>query len=239
MGIALGATLNLSGQDSITNAATTIVSRQVAAYNARDLDAFANCYTENVWVGRFPSNLFYKGRDTLRQKYSDYFDRVANTQVEVLQRIALGNIVIDKELATDGEQKTHQVAIYTVTAGGIAQMNFIFDEDVPDPVPIVAQQLEAYNNRDIEGFMKTYTEDVRLFNYPDQPLSQGQAPMRANYKGFFENTPDLNCEIKNRIVIGNKVIDQDYLTINGKPYSAIAVYEVEAGKIARVTFIQP
>ena len=35
--------------------------------------------------------------------------------------------------------------------------------------------------------------------------------MRKGYASFFENTPDLNCEIKNRIIIGNKVIDEEYL----------------------------
>jgi hypothetical protein len=48
----------------------------------------------------------------------------------------------------------------------------------------------------------------------------------------------LNCEIKNRIIIGNKVIDEEYITANGQNFSAVAIYEVQNGKIAKVTFIQ-
>ena len=43
--------------------------------------------------------------------------------------------------------------------------------------------------------------------------------------------------MKNRIVIGNKVIDKEYITANGDTFSAVAIYEVANGKIAKVTFI--
>jgi len=62
--------------------------------------------------------------------------------------------------------------------------------------------------------------------------------MRAGFIRFFDNTPNLHCEIKKRIVIGNKVIDQEYITANDQNFGAVAVYEVENGKIAKVTFIR-
>ena len=117
-------------------------------------------------------------------------------------------------------------------------MNFIFDEPTEDPEAIVQKQLDAYNARDIDAFLATYTDDVALYNYPNTLRSEGQDAMREGYTGFFENTPDLHCEIINRIVIGNKVIDEEYITANGGNFSAVAVYEVENGKIAKVTFIQ-
>jgi hypothetical protein len=40
------------------------------------------------------------------------------------------------------------------------------------------------------------------------------------------------------MVIGNKVIDEEYITANGNHFSAIAIYEIENGKIAKVTFIR-
>ena len=106
------------------------------------------------------------------------------------------------------------------------------------PRHIVDKQLEAYNNRDIEGFAATYSQDVELFNFPNQPIGKGRENLIHTYKAFFESTPDLHCEIKNRTVIGNKVIDEEYLTMNGQNFSAVAIYEVENGKIAKVTFIQ-
>ncbi|MEM1257030.1 MAG: nuclear transport factor 2 family protein [Bacteroidota bacterium] len=106
------------------------------------------------------------------------------------------------------------------------------------PRHIVEKQLEAYNARDIEGFAATYTQDVELFNFPNDRIGKGKEHLIKTYKAFFEATPDLHCEIKNRIIMGNKVIDEEYLTVNGQNFSAVAIYEVKNGKIAKVTFIQ-
>ncbi len=103
---------------------------------------------------------------------------------------------------------------------------------------IIQNQLNAYNDRNIEAFLNTYSEDVQVFNFPDELRFKGRANMREQYTDFFSNTPDLHCEIKNRIVIGNKIIDEEYITMNGTNFSVVAIYEVENGKIAKVTFIR-
>ena len=51
-------------------------------------------------------------------------------------------------------------------------------------------------------------------------------------------TPDLHCELKNRIVIRDKIIDEEYVTANGRIFHAVAVYEVKDGKIVKVMFVQ-
>ncbi|MEM1339026.1 MAG: nuclear transport factor 2 family protein [Bacteroidota bacterium] len=217
----------------------TIVSEQVATYNARDLEGFVSCYAENVLVQRFPKDTLYIGREQMRKNYGSYFQQTKSTSVAVEKRIVIGNTVIDEEKALDNGAETHQVAIYQIRNGKIASMSFLFEnKNVTNPITIVDTQLEAYNARDIDAFLATYSDAVQLFNYPATAIGERQEQMRKMYQGFFEKTPDLNCEIKKRIVIGNTVIDQEYLTINGQNYSAVALYEVEEGKIARVTFIQ-
>ncbi len=109
---------------------------------------------------------------------------------------------------------------------------------ISDAEKIIQTQLEAYNNRDIDAFMATYTSDIKLYDYPEKLKSEGQKSIRESYSKFFKNTPDLHAFIKKRIVIGNKVIDEEQVTINGKIYNAVAIYEVENGKIKKVTFIQ-
>ncbi|KAA1248186.1 steroid delta-isomerase [Aquimarina sp. RZ0] len=106
------------------------------------------------------------------------------------------------------------------------------------PEHIVQKQLDAYNARNIDAFLDTYADTIKVFKYPNQLQYQGKENMRNGYASFFEKTPDLNCKIKNRIVTGNKVIDEEFLTINGKHYYAVAIYEVENGKIAKVTFLE-
>ena len=106
------------------------------------------------------------------------------------------------------------------------------------PEAIVQRQLNAYNARDIEAFLDTYADDIQLYNFPDVLQTDGKAAMRESFLDFFENTPDLHCEIKNRITISNKVIDQEYITANGQNFTAVAIYETKYGKITKVTFIR-
>ena len=61
--------------------------------------------------------------------------------------------------------------------------------------------------------------------------------MKNIYTTFFDQTPDLNCKISNRIIYGNKVIDEELLTVNGKKINAVVIYEVENNKISKVTII--
>ncbi|NRA93801.1 MAG: nuclear transport factor 2 family protein [Psychroserpens sp.] len=103
---------------------------------------------------------------------------------------------------------------------------------------IVQRNLDAYNARDIDAFMADYADDVKLYAYPNTLRTEGKEAMRKSYKEWFDRTPDLNAFIKNRIVYGNKVIDEEQVTANGQIFNAVAIYEVENGKIVKVTFMQ-
>ncbi|MEM9076122.1 MAG: nuclear transport factor 2 family protein [Bacteroidota bacterium] len=216
-----------------------IVQRQVNTFNKRDLNGFVSNYSENVLARRFPSDTMYLGKDKMLDSYERFFANTKSTQVEVVKRIAIGNKIIDEELTLVDGRKGHQVALYEVQNGLIQTMSFIFpDQQTNDAEAVVAEQLKAYNARDIDGFMETYSDDIVLFDFPNYQFSEGKEKMRQQYNAFFENTADLNCEIKNRMVIGNKVIDEEYLTVNGSNFSAVAIYEVENGKISKVTFLR-
>ena len=106
------------------------------------------------------------------------------------------------------------------------------------PVVIVQKQLDAYNARDIDAFLATYTDDIILADFPNDIWAEGKEAMRSRYENMFNNTPNLYCEIKNRIEIGNKVIDQEWVRVNDKYISAVAIYEVEDGLIKKVTFVR-
>ncbi|WP_323788006.1 nuclear transport factor 2 family protein [Psychroserpens sp.] len=103
---------------------------------------------------------------------------------------------------------------------------------------VVQRNLDAYNARDIDAFMSDYADDVKLYAYPNTLQTEGKTAMRKSYKDWFERVPDLRAFVKKRIVIGNKVIDEEQVTANGKILEAVAIYEVENGKIVKVTFIQ-
>lgn len=106
------------------------------------------------------------------------------------------------------------------------------------PEGIVQRQLNAYNARNIDAFMDTYTDDVELYEYPAKLLSKGKDTMRSSYESMFKNIPNLYCEIVNRIVNGNTIIDKEKVRFKTGFIEAVAIYEVANGKIKKVTFIQ-
>jgi imidazolonepropionase-like amidohydrolase len=108
----------------------------------------------------------------------------------------------------------------------------------PTPEMLVQQQLNAYNARDIEAFLAPYSDSIAIYNFNGKLISKGKEQMRKTYSGFFNKSADLHCQILNRMVQGNTVIDQEHVTITGrKPFGGIAVYKIEQGKISTVHFI--
>lgn len=107
------------------------------------------------------------------------------------------------------------------------------------PEQLAQAQLDAYNGHDLEAFLKPYAEDVKVYQFPNTLQFEGKATMRENYQ-FLEKTPDLHCELVNRIVEGNTVIDHENVTVSKDrpPFKAIAIYKIKDGKIAEVYFIQ-
>ncbi len=92
---------------------------------------------------------------------------------------------------------------------------------------IVQRNLDAYNARNIDAFMQDYAEDIKLYSYPNTLQTEGKTEMRKSYANWFKNTADLRAFIKKRIIIGNKVIDEEQITANGKVFNAVAIYEIE------------
>lgn len=113
-------------------------------------------------------------------------------------------------------------------------------DPAPDSEAIVQAQLEAYNAHDIDAFVATYADDAQVFEHPATLLADGSAQIRERYAARFKE-PNLRAEIVKRIVMGNRVIDHERVTRTfpeGPGVSeAVAIYEVQGGKIARVWLV--
>lgn len=105
---------------------------------------------------------------------------------------------------------------------------------------LAEQQLQAYNKRDIEAFLIPYADSVAIYAYPNQLLSKGKEAMRKQYSSMFAQLPDLHCTLVNRLVLGNRVIDEEKVIFqkNQPPARAIAIYTIVKDKITEVRFIQ-
>lgn len=110
-----------------------IVQKQVLAYNSRDIDAFTKCHHPNVKLYSLGNNdPFVVGRTQLTSRYQDIFEKSPNLNTEIVQRMILGDTVIDKEVITgrSGVEKQNFVAIYQILDGLIFRAYFVRDANV-------------------------------------------------------------------------------------------------------------
>lgn len=105
------------------------------------------------------------------------------------------------------------------------------------PFALAQRQLNAYNGHNLEAFLEPYADDVEIYQFPAKLQMKGKEQMRKAYE-FITKTPGLHCQLQNRIVQGNTVIDHERVWGFGKPVEAIAIYETKGGKITKVYFVQ-
>ena len=110
-------------------------------------------------------------------------------------------------------------------------------QSIVDPVD---RQLIAYNNHDTDAFVAAYHAAVGIYNFPDELVCNGRDNLRAMYQAIFERAPGINAALTNRIIIQNKVIDEEFVTGRaGKAdMRAVALYEVNEGLITKVYFLK-
>jgi hypothetical protein len=107
-------------EESAGAASAAAVDRQLAAYNARDAEAFAACYSNGAIVEGADGTITMRGRDELRDAYRSFFAANPDLHAEVATRIRIGRYVIDEELLTGrlaGDLRA--VAIYQLDDEGL------------------------------------------------------------------------------------------------------------------------
>lgn len=105
---------------------------------------------------------------------------------------------------------------------------------------VVQRQLEAYNAHDIDAFLATYADDVKMYQHPDTLVTSGLEQARETYTRLFTSQPNIHAAIASRIVQGDYVIDHEVVTgfPGGREFRAVAIYQVKNGKIQNVWFLQ-
>ncbi|QPO10304.1 nuclear transport factor 2 family protein [Thalassospira sp. A40-3] len=103
----------------------------------------------------------------------------------------------------------------------------------------VRSQLEAYNAKDIDAFLKWWAPDCEYYSFPSTLLARGQDEIRLRHEERFRE-PDLHGHLHSRSVVGNLVVDYETVTRNfpeGKgEVDVIGLYEVEDALIVRAWF---
>ncbi len=107
-----------------------VVQRQLDAYNARDLARFVAQFGESVQVFRMPATVpAMIGREALARYYAAHRFKLPGLHAELINRIVLGNKVIDHERILGVRPQPYEaVAAYEVR-DGLIQTVWFFDPD--------------------------------------------------------------------------------------------------------------
>lgn len=107
----------------------TVIDAQLDAYSARDIEAFAAYYAEDVVATR-DGIAFVTGKGELRTKYQALFDASPDLHLTIADRRIDGERVYDAEVVTGhfGSKDELRAAVcYTVVDGLIVRVEIAVD----------------------------------------------------------------------------------------------------------------
>uniref|UniRef100_A0A383V6R6 SnoaL-like domain-containing protein n=1 Tax=Tetradesmus obliquus TaxID=3088 RepID=A0A383V6R6_TETOB len=107
--------------------AEVVVQRQLEAYNARDLEAFMDLLSEQcVATDAVTGAVLGAGKAELRKRYESRFQTEVHS--ELLGRLCLGNVVVDREIITGLPDAgvADCLATYHCSGGKIQKMEFVW-----------------------------------------------------------------------------------------------------------------
>lgn len=103
----------------------------------------------------------------------------------------------------------------------------------------VQKQLEAYNARDIDEFMRWWADDCQYFAFPSTLLARNALEIRERHIERFKE-PDLHGQLLSRIILEDMVVDHETVTRNFREgrgeVDVVCIYEVARGKITKAWF---
>jgi hypothetical protein len=105
-------------------------------------------------------------------------------------------------------------------------------------IAIAQKQLDAYNAQKLDEYVSFFAEDCIIAPINGTPTETSRAAIRARYAKAFAAFPENKAELKNRIAVGNTVVDHELVIRKpgGEQFEIIAIYSFRDGLIARVDF---
>ena len=104
--IAIALALIACAQAPVRPTAADVVQRQIDAYNAHDLEAFARTYSDDVLITSGKGEVLVLGKEGLRDRYGKAFVKYPKQQAKVAEQKSEGdNIVMVHEIITGRPDK--------------------------------------------------------------------------------------------------------------------------------------
>jgi hypothetical protein len=105
-------------------------------------------------------------------------------------------------------------------------------------VDIASRQLDAYNAQDLDTYVSFFAVDCVVSGLNGAPTETRREAIKARYAKAFAQFPENKAVLKNRIAVGNTVVDHELVirSPGGEQFEIIAIYTFKDGLIARVDF---
>ena len=103
---------------------------------------------------------------------------------------------------------------------------------------VAQKQLDAYNAQDLDKYVTYFTQDCVISGLNGTPTETSRDAIKARYAKAFAQFPQNKAELKNRIAVGNTVVDHELVirSPGGEQFEIIAIYTFKDGLISRVDF---
>ena len=104
-----------------------IAQGQLDAYNIQDLDAHCAFFADDITVADLNGDVTIQGIAAYRAKYVQVFADFPQNRARLVNRICVGQTVIDHEDVSRGPDGPNfqVIAIYTLAGGKIARVDFV------------------------------------------------------------------------------------------------------------------
>ena len=105
-------------------------------------------------------------------------------------------------------------------------------------VDVASRQLDAYNAQDLDTYVSFFAADCVVSGLNGTPTETSRDAIKARYAKAFAQFPQNKAVLKNRIAVGNTVVDHELVirAPGGEQFEIIAIYTFRDGLIARVDF---
>lgn len=104
---------------------------------------------------------------------------------------------------------------------------------------VVDKQLEAYNKAEFSEFSACYDSNIKSYDFETNDLIP---EMCGNYffkyyKEKFQSNPELHCEVIDRVVHYNLVVDKERIySFQGGNHQEMVIYQVQDNLIKKMWF---
>lgn len=113
-----------------------VVNEQLRAYNARDIDAFAATYSDDVCTYDMPhAKVMVRGKKELVEKYGSETFKREGLRAEILSRTVIGNKVIDHEKTWSIRAEPVECAVVYEVHEGLITAAWFYDIEGAPPLP--------------------------------------------------------------------------------------------------------